>query len=329
MLCKNPIDLSGKLVGCGQCMPCRINKKREVTARIILEYMMHEYSLFITLTYNDDSVPINHEGDQTLRPEDVKDWIRRFKRAHKHIGPVRYFVVGEYGEKTERAHYHAILFGVSPHCEKMVHETWNQISVKIGQRWRIIDYDRGFTMCGIMNPDRAAYIAGYTTKKMTSIGHRDLRARWPEFSRWSKGNKILGAIGDSATGWLASSMRGNRGQRLLARHGDVWREVRINGHVYPLSRYMRKRLRRALNVPEDPQERLNAFGHIDLDTGEIIAPEPLPAYYGPWHDADTFLTPVRRRAEKEEKTLSLPEAIKRAEKVERRYSKTSPTTKEV
>ena len=326
MLCKNPLDLSGTLVGCGQCMPCRINKKREWTARLLLEYQQYPWSLFVTLTYSDNTVPISEHGEATLRPEDLRGWLHRLRKAHRHIGQFRYFAVGEYGDKTQRPHYHVVLFGVLPSCEKMINSTWNAgDDLPEGE-------PRGHTMVGIMNPDRAAYACGYTTKKMTKAGDNRLGSRYPEFTR-SSTRKLQGlpggGIGAVAIPFLATSMQNARGRKMLAKYGDVWRQVRIEGKVYPLSHYMRRLLRARVGIADDPTVRAHQLGQVDYETGEIIDPEPLPEYYGPWHDVATLVTPLRKRVETEEKTLSLPDVIKRAEKVERRYSKTSPTTQEV
>ena len=43
--------------GCGQCLPCRVNKRRLWTNRIMLESMCHDDNAFVTLTYNDDNIP--------------------------------------------------------------------------------------------------------------------------------------------------------------------------------------------------------------------------------------------------------------------------------
>lgn len=329
MKCKYPIDLGNGFFGCGQCLPCRINKKRELTARCLLEHMMHPLSVFATLTYNDDTVPINEDGEQSLQPKDIEFFLRRYRRLSKHWGPTRYFLCGEYGDKSERAHYHAIFYGVPPEAEKWIHDAWNSESYRQGNRWLSRPLERGFTMVGLLNPDRAAYICGYTTKKLTKAGDDRLRKRHPEFARWSRGRGKLGSIGDAATPWLASSMKSAQGRKMLSRHGDVWREIRIDGKVYPLSRYLRMRLRRQLGLSQDAYERAEQLGHIDKETGEIIEPEPMPEYYGPWHDPINQNLPAVIYGKKAQARLELPEVIKRAEKVERRYSKTAPSTTEV
>ena len=48
------------LLPCGQCMECRINKAREWSVRLVHEAKMHERSSFLTLTYNDDQLPVDN-----------------------------------------------------------------------------------------------------------------------------------------------------------------------------------------------------------------------------------------------------------------------------
>ena len=81
---------------------------------------------FITLTYNDESLPRTKEGYPTLLKKQVQDYIKRLRNAHvaylkkeqrkvhneyKITGkPIRYYAVGEYGSQTRRPHYHILLF---------------------------------------------------------------------------------------------------------------------------------------------------------------------------------------------------------------------------
>ena len=78
--------------------------------RILLEQLLHEYSSFITLTYSEDSSP----DDGSLRPCDLQKWLKRIRRS---VVPakLRFFGVGEYGDKFARPHYHVALFGY-PSC---------------------------------------------------------------------------------------------------------------------------------------------------------------------------------------------------------------------
>jgi len=67
----------------------------------MLESLCHEDNAFITLTYDNENLPEN----ATLVPKDLKDFQKRL-RYHANID-LRFFSVGEYGEKTQRPHYHA------------------------------------------------------------------------------------------------------------------------------------------------------------------------------------------------------------------------------
>ena len=58
MLCSSPITVTGLgVVGCGQCIPCRINKRREWVGRLTLEAGLYTDNAFLTLTYDDAHLP--------------------------------------------------------------------------------------------------------------------------------------------------------------------------------------------------------------------------------------------------------------------------------
>ena len=84
--------------------------------RMLHELSDYEDAVFVTLTYDEDHIPSNH----SLKKSDLQKW---FKRVRKEIEPkkIRYFACGEYGDKTQRPHYHAIIFGLSLRADdKMV-----------------------------------------------------------------------------------------------------------------------------------------------------------------------------------------------------------------
>lgn len=73
-------------------------------------------SLFVTLTYDQENVPITRNGSQSLYKRDVQLFLKRLRKAHpqgKEKSSIKYFVCGEYGGFTKRPHYHFLLFGVS------------------------------------------------------------------------------------------------------------------------------------------------------------------------------------------------------------------------
>lgn len=221
MLCKAPFRNEFGEFGCGQCLPCRINRRRIWTGRIVLESFSHAASSFVTLTYAD-----------TPRDLQPRDWQLFMKRLRKEYVPerLRYFAVGEYGDISFRPHYHVCLFGVAPIEGEVVARAWRH----------------GFVHMGELNHNSAQYCAGYVTKKMTKADDGRLDGRFPEFSRMS----LRPGIGRLALDQIAEQFFKDRGSKGLLSDMDVPREVRIEGKKYPLCRYTRSALRSLLGWSE-------------------------------------------------------------------------------
>lgn len=95
-----------------------------------------ESAYFVTLTYSDSNVvyaPIpNQNGEviyevQTLVKKDVQDFIKRVRKGIKE--KIKYFAVGEYGNKTWRPHYHLLIFGIKktgPRLMAYLLEKWDK-----------------------------------------------------------------------------------------------------------------------------------------------------------------------------------------------------------
>lgn len=191
---------------CGQCMNCRVNKQRAWTARILLEWLVQPQAVFVTLTYSDDKLPLTVEAVPTLRANDLAKCWKRLRRSG---AALRYFACGEYGNQTQRPHYHAVIFGLGPEHEGFINERW----------------DQGFVQVADLVPARAAYCAQYTLKKMTKLDDDRLGGREPEFMRVSRNPPL----GKDALPEIA---------RVIQRYQDGGREVRIGGKRYPLDRTM-------------------------------------------------------------------------------------------
>lgn len=124
------------------------------------ENKMHNDSCFLTLTYDDEHLP----PDGSLH---VSHWQLFAKKLRKKIGPFRFFHCGEYGEKTGRPHYHAILFGYDfIKDRKLFKKTRNDhnlyTSELLTETW-----EHGFANIGEVTFDSAAYVARYIMKKQT------------------------------------------------------------------------------------------------------------------------------------------------------------------
>ena len=98
-------------VPCGKCASCKCDYSRDWANRMILELQDHDEAMFLTLTYNDANLPYSDKGFPTLVKRDVQLF---FKRLRKFLGDkkIRYYLAGEYGSKTHRPHYHAIIYGI-------------------------------------------------------------------------------------------------------------------------------------------------------------------------------------------------------------------------
>lgn len=234
MLCKAPYaHPEGNMFGCGQCLPCRINRRRIWTHRMILEALKHESSVFVTLTYNDEHLP----SGGTLVPRDLQLFLKRLRKA---ISPskLRFYGVGEYGDKTQRPHYHLAVFGVPISAVHTIADAWSLNGEPIGH-----------VVVGTLTFESAGYIAGYVTKKMTNPDDPKVRAllgdRHPEFARMSTNPGIgAGAMED-----VADVLRTKAGCRELALLGDVPNVLKHGGKSMPLGRYLRGKLRDKLDMP--------------------------------------------------------------------------------
>lgn len=243
MLCKNPYIKDAVPFGCGQCMPCRINKRRLWTHRLMLESMMHKDSAFITLTYNNDNLPINN----SLIPADLQKWQKNL-RYHADI-PLRFFSVGEYGDKTHRPHYHAAVFGF-PSCSNGRHDCPCTSCATLRASW-----DKGFVYNGTLTKDSAQYIAGYVTKKMTNKNDPKvqewLNGRHPEFARMSN----RPGIGAPALDLIQDMLETDHGCDLLAELNDVPDLIKISGTEMILGSYLKNKLRKQMGVGDEIKEK--------------------------------------------------------------------------
>lgn len=238
MLCRQPYMVSGSIpVGCGQCMPCRINRRRLWSWRMYLESLCHDESSFVTLTYDDAHLP----PGGTLQPVDFKNWLKRFRQA---LAPrrLRFYGVGEYGDQTWRPHYHAILFGVGVFDLPLVERTWSDADGPIGM-----------VHLGECSEATCQYVAGYVTKKMTRPDDPRLNGLHPEFSRSSN----RPGIGAPAMVVIADRLHTDAGlDEMILRDGDVPHRLQVGRRSIPLGRYLRERLRVHMGMPEHVRQRI-------------------------------------------------------------------------
>jgi len=97
----DPIELP-----CGQCIGCRISHSKQWAMRCVHEASLYDNNCFITLTYNPENLP----PDCGLIKSDFQKFMKRLRKSYP-SNKIRYYQCGEYGDKNNRPHYHALLFG--------------------------------------------------------------------------------------------------------------------------------------------------------------------------------------------------------------------------
>lgn len=237
---------TGGTFPCGQCLSCRINKRRTWAARLMMEAQSHKHSIFSTLTYE-----VEPEG-RTLVKSHLTETLHRLRdRARSLDRTVRYFGVGEYGDIGERPHYHACIFGLAPEHHELITASWQSINnVENGPR-------AGFVRHDVLSPDLANYIAGYTTKKLTSDTDIRLMGRAPEFAVMSR----RPGIGMAFVPAFCEALNTSQGALYLARNKDVPTSFHCAGKTLPISSYIRQKLRiYFFGDHKQPRERADLLG---------------------------------------------------------------------
>lgn len=251
MLCIRPFRVRpGLEYGCGQCLPCRINRRRMWTARLVLEMASSAMpTAFIGLTYHPKCLP---EGG-TLVPKHFDEFRQKLRNR---IGRFRYYAVGEYGEKSGRAHYHVLVFGNFPE-EEFVQRCWKYGNVDV-------------QVAGFLS---TAYVAGYVTKKMTGKDDPRLAGRHPEFARMS----LKPGIGVPGLWGIMQWLYSDQGAAFIGRNHDVPKVVRFEGAIYPLGRYLVQCLRNEFGIPAQDAGRslLREALRLDQLLPEVLAKREL------------------------------------------------------
>lgn len=208
----------------------------------MLETKAHGQSAFATLTYASDADVRGVSGVASLNPRHAQDWLKRLRRQIEPLR-IRYFLVGEYGDVTERPHFHAALFGF-PTCEygntRKMERCCNACET-VRRSW-----GHGHIFLGDLTLQSAAYIAGYVTKKLDSKNPA-LGERFPEFARMS----LRPGIGAPALREVAQTVVRHE---LVDRLGDVPSQLTHGTKTFPLGRYLTRKLRSRCGLSESAPE---------------------------------------------------------------------------
>lgn len=195
------------IIPCRKCIGCKLDYSRDWANRGYLEIKNSKHNYFVTITYDDEHLPMleeietkdgitytkTEEWKGVLIPQHLQKFIhdirQYYKRKYNHDG-IKYLSCGEYGTKNGRPHYHIIFFNLPLETEKfyntkLIEHNYYSQHETIEKYWK-----RGFSYVGTANWNTIAYVSRYVTKKLYGNNAEDERAQKgqiPEFIRMSKG----------------------------------------------------------------------------------------------------------------------------------------------
>lgn len=179
-------------VPCGKCLSCRLSKSADWAVRCMLEAESHPSSYFVTLTYNDDTLPFNIDidtgelsGKSTVVKSDCQKFIKRLRKNYSYNNRIRYLCSSEYGGISFRSHYHFILFGLilddlkfykksslgyNLYTSEFLNKCWSHRSRSTdvidfyGDDGKPYSYN-GYVIVADVSFESCAYVSRYTMKK--------------------------------------------------------------------------------------------------------------------------------------------------------------------
>lgn len=184
-----------RTVSCGKCSDC-LEKRRAVwTFRLLQELRFAKSAYFVTLTYEDSFLP----KDNNVEKKELQDFMKRLRRAQdirmpyglseekqklwKKENQLRYYAVGEYGEKDGRPHYHIILFNLK---REIITSVIDFIDKATGEmKIRCIELEKywkkGLVNVGKVEQASIHYVTGYlcTNKEKKNVRPFSLMSKRP------------------------------------------------------------------------------------------------------------------------------------------------------
>lgn len=186
-MCLRPIHLKKReaIVPCGKCPKCISRRVSAWSFRLSQEELISSSAHFVTMTYDTKYVPILNSGELNLCKRDLQLFFKRLRKI-SHGSTIKYYAVGEYGGRTKRPHYHAIIFNAK---SELIIEAWRDPGTKD---------PIGNLHFGTVTGASVGYTLKYMTKQKPRRKDNDSRQR--EFSLMSK---KLGAsyLNDQVRDW--------------------------------------------------------------------------------------------------------------------------------
>lgn len=204
---KNTPFYKKTIIPCRKCIGCRLDYSREWANRGYLEAKKSDNNYFVTLTYDDNYIYIpdtfiSKNGITYTKTDDwngtlIKDHFSKFihdlrqimDREQNHKG-FKFLGCGEYGGKTNRPHYHVILFNIplpsdTFYNSRLINKEFYFQNKYIERSWRY-----GISNITTATWSTIAYVSRYVTKKIYGTQAEEeysSKGQIPEFIRMSKG----------------------------------------------------------------------------------------------------------------------------------------------
>lgn len=186
---------------CGRCIGCKLDRSKQWAIRLTHEAQLHKAVSFLTTTVDnarltprqerEPTVPCTppskttpprktritththastHAHADSLDKTALRLFMKRLRENVRERNPsarIKYFAIGEYGEKLDRPHYHIALFGEDFSDDRYEWRTTEQgDAVYRSSRLEAL-WPYGNCEIGNLTFKSAAYIARYITKKIT------------------------------------------------------------------------------------------------------------------------------------------------------------------
>lgn len=153
-MCYTPISLKKNnknlIAPCGKCSQCIQRNRAEWMCRNLIHAKYHEHALFATFTYSNDCIkelPYNDKADLHLRhPTHMRNYLSNLRY---YIPDLSYYGVHEYGDNTQRPHYHLIIYTDSDDSHEKIESLWKY----------------GYTSLYPAKQQAIHYVSGYVQKE--------------------------------------------------------------------------------------------------------------------------------------------------------------------
>lgn len=179
-MCWYPVRISYKGgymdVSCRNCPSCSNLRAKNWGARCYYELKEHKEAMFLTLTYR--------ENPYVIEKRDLQLFIMRLRKFLRNSVKIKYFAVGEYGEKGHRPHYHIMIFGYE---FKDLYPMGQSARKNLMYGSRTLDrlWGKGRATVQDATMDTAVYTALYLNKD--SLELQDYAKCYPPFNLMSQG----------------------------------------------------------------------------------------------------------------------------------------------